>query len=126
MTAARTKRITPATVAMVSVATGRTRNSTRSSSPASLPGMPPAGNQPRITAKRMISRMASQNGGSEMPAKADRLIEVSVSVRGRSAATIPAGRASATARAKLRPIRITVFHRRGSRTSSTGRACRRE
>ena len=62
-------------VAMVRVATGNTRYRAPSHKPPPLKaGTPPAGRMPRITANRMMSSRASQNGGTEMPAKANRLI----------------------------------------------------
>jgi hypothetical protein len=88
--------------------------------------MPPAGSQPRLTAKSMIKRIASQNGGTEMPAKAIMLIRLSKAERGRTAATMPAGKAIARARAKLRPIKSSVLPSLGRRISSTGRAWSRE
>jgi hypothetical protein len=39
-----------------------------------MSAMPPAGSKPRVTAKRVIISKASQNGGTEMPAKHSRLI----------------------------------------------------
>ena len=89
--------------------------------------MPPAGSQPSATANSMISRMASQKGGTEMPAKA-KVDGVCRAARaaGRSAATCRAGRASARASAKESAHQQGGVARRGSSTSMTGRACMRE
>ena len=74
----------------------------------------------------MISRMASQNSGTDMPAKAERLMMLSASEPGRAAACTPAGMAMASAMTRLMPMSRTVFQSRGVSTCQTGSDCSRE
>ena len=83
--------------------------------------MPEAGSQPSVTANRMMNNSASQNGGTEMPAKQNRLTALSVAECWRTAAAMPSGSATSTASTELTPSSTSVLPSRGPMISSTGR-----
>ncbi len=81
---------------------------------------------PQATANSMISNSASQNGGTEMPAKLSRLIVVSRALPGRRAPAMARGKASSTENRNDRPISSMVLPSRGSNTSIAGMENERE
>src|SRR5580692_8612914 len=82
--------------------------------------MPLAGSQCSPTAKVRMSTSASQNTGTEMPAKAKRLTQESTKPPGRSAETMPKTSDATTLSTKLEIISLQVCHKAGVSTSSTG------
>ena len=68
----------------------------------------------------MMNSSASQNGGTEIPAKHSRLTAVSVTELGRRAAWTPKGIAMASESTSDTLSSSSVLSRRGSNTSSTG------
>ena len=88
--------------------------------------MPLAGNACQFTATTRMSTRASQNTGTEMPAKANRLMTVSAMPPGFSDAQTPSVKASTMLTMKLVSISLQVCNSAGSRTTITGCAWVRE
>ncbi len=88
--------------------------------------MPLAGNQCSVTANTRIITSASQNTGTEMPAKANRLTKPSTTPPGRKAAAMPSAKASTTEIANEVNISLLVCNSAGPSTCSTGCAWVRE
>ena len=95
-------------------------------SPLPTVSMPLAGNQCRRTATTRIITSASQNTGTEMPAKANRLTMLSTMPPGRSAAAMPSRKASTTESTKAASISLQVCTSAGTSTCITGCAWVRE